>query len=306
MANKPKISILVPFFGSFDPRRLEVAMRSVQTQSEKGLEFLICTGKDVVACDICSPSFKVQDALKGLNTGANVVQDVPHGLIYNQGIRKAQGEHLYLSDSDIVFPEGFFEELIQAAGILNTPLQRPMMRRLLLQDFDKFYADVSEKGIRDALKSLDASQEFLVKPDKSIRDIKIFRKFENGRMKTFIATREDYNEYVSDPENKGSEPKFFNQERHCGATFARRSEIERIGGCCERFVSWGCWDADLQWKLKETYGISYMPGEVIHLDHPKGYFDKDKWQKDRTVQETRRDYGIIQCIQEDKGDCSSK
>ena len=307
MANRPKISVLVPFFGNFDSRRLEVVIKSVQNQSEKGIEFLTCTGKEVIACDIGSTSFKVREALEQITCGdAVTIQDAPRGLIYNQGIRRAHGEYLYLSDSDIVFPRGYFEELTQAAGTLNSPLQRPIMRRLLLQDFEQFHANFSDKGIQNTLESLDFSQEFVVKPDSNLRRIRVFKKFENGRMKTFIASEEDFLEYSSNPDNKGSEPKFFNQEKHCGAVFAKKSELEEVGGCCEGFISWGCWDADLQWKLKKTYSISYMPGEVIHLDHPKGYFNKDKWKTDRSFQETRRTKGVFQCIQEDRRVYTSK
>lgn len=285
-----------------------MVLESVKNQSEKRIELLICTGKDVIVCDnIDSPLFRVQDILKKVKSEEVItVQDIPHGLVYNQGIKRAHGEYLYLSDSDIVFPKYYLEELLLTTETLDTPLQRPMMRRLLLQDFEKFYESYSDKGIQNVLKSLDFSQEFIVKTDENIRDIRVFKKLENGRMKTFIASGEDFNEYSSKPENKGSEPKFFNQERHCGAIFARKSNLENVRGCCERFISWGCWDADLQWKLKETYGMSYMPGEVIHLDHPKGYFNKDKWQVDRNFQKTRRARGVSQCIQDDKGVYTSK
>jgi len=295
--NTPQISILIPFFGNFDNRRLETAIKSVQDQSEKRIELLICNGIRAVPFESYS---NVQDELKSITNEAIKIKDVPRGIIYNIGIRRARGEYVYVSDADIIFPERFFEELIQTSKALNTPLQRPMMRRLLLQDFEKFYESCLDKGLQDTIKSLDFSQEFIVKPDKDTRELNVIRKWENGRIKTFISTVSDFNEYKSNPENKGQEPIFFNQERHCGSTFARKSELENLGGCCEEFISWGCWDADLQWKLKETYGISYMPGEVIHLDHAKGYFNKEKWQKDRIFQEKRRAKEASKCVQEDK------
>ncbi len=302
MKDKPELSVLVPFFGNFDRRRLELAMASVRAQSEKGIEFLICTGRKAINCDINSLSFDTEGVLSIFGSGnSNLPQDMPRGAIYNQGIKVARGEYLYISDSDIVFPNRFFEELIETAKTLNTPLQRPMMRRLLLPDFEQFYTMASSRGIEESLNALDFSQEFVVKLDKNPRDLRVFRKWENGRMKTFVITDEDFIEYSSNPENKGAEPKFFNQERHCGSTFARKKEFEYIGGCCEKFISWGCWDADLQWKLKEIYGISYMSGEVIHLDHNKGYFNKDRWKVDRKFQERRRARGANQCITDDKG-----
>jgi len=299
MINNPKISVLVPFFGAFDPRRLELAISStLQAEKDEKIEFLICTGKEAIplgnAVDITEIVRKAQE-IRG-----DPSKVISKGSIYNQGIKKVQGDYVYLSDSDIIFPEHFFSGLIQASESANSPLYRPMMRRLLLQDFETFYLSYLQNGIRDSLKSLDFSQEFIVKPDKNPRDIRVFKKFENGRMKTFIVPGEDYEEYISNPSNRGSEPKFFNQDRHCGATFAKRKQLEDIGGCCEEFKSWGCWDADLQWKLKDTYGLSYIPGEVIHLDHPKGYFDRERWKLNRLLQETRRAKGAIKCIQEDR------
>ena len=285
-----------------------MVLKSVQVQSKGGIEFLICTGRDVIPCEnISSPQFKVKDMLEKIrSSGAVTLQDIPRGLIYNQGIRRAQGEYIYLSDSDIVFPKGYFEKLIHTSEALDTPLKRPMMRRLLLQDFERFYDLYSSEGFEKAMDKLDYSQEFVVKTDTFPRDIRVFRKWENGRLKTFIISEKDFEEYTSNLKNKGSEPKFFNQERHCGATFARKSDIENLGGCCEGFISWGCWDADLQWKLEETYGISYMPREVIHLDHPKGYFNRDTWQTDRNFQEIRRTKGALKCIQDDREVYSSK
>jgi len=40
--------------------------------------------------------------------------------------------------------------------------------------------------------------------------------------------------------------------------------------------------------------------EVIHLDHSKGYFDKEKWAQDRSLQNKRRMSGARKCIERDK------
>jgi len=297
-----KISVIVPFFGKLDPRRFELVLESVKNQSEKNIEFLICGGKNTTVCNnIGSHFFNVQDILAKIKSEKiTPLQSIPHGLLYNQGIRIANGEYIYLSDSDVIFSEEYLKNLVFASEELGIPLQRPMMRRLLLQDFETFYDTYSSEGIKDALDSLDFSQEFIVKTDNNTRVLRVFKKMENGRMKTFVASDEDFREYSSSPKNKGSEPKFFNQERHCGAVFAKKMHLEDVGGCCEGFIGWGCWDADLQWKLRETYGMSYIPGEVIHLDHSKEYFNSDEWRIDREFQKERRAKGVIQCIKEDK------
>ena len=105
-------------------------------------------------------------------------------------------------------------------------------------------------------------------------------------LKSFpIASETDFQEYLATEENKGCEPKFFNQERHCGATFAPTDAFIKVGGYCESFTSWGCRDADVQWKLESIIGMDLIPYissfEVIHLDHPKGYFDKEDWNENR-------------------------
>ena len=302
MLTKPEISILVPFFGNFDYRRLEMVIKSVQLQSKKGVEFLICNGREAFEIEeINSSQLDIKNILYSISKKIDSKQDFPRGLVYNIGIEKSKGKYLYLSDADILFANDFFEKLIEFSNKMQVPMKRPMMRRLLLQDFEKFYSIYSEDGIQRALNKLDFSQEFIVKPDKNLRELKVIKKWENGRMKTFIATENDFKEYNSNKKNKGSEPKFFNQERHCGAVFAKKDELEAVGGCCEKYISWGCWDSDVQRKLEGKYGILYIPGEVVHLDHPKGYFDRDKWKKDLLFQDTRRRKDVADCIEEDGG-----
>lgn len=297
----PKISIIVPFFGKFDRRSLEIVIRSVALQGCEDIEFLVSTGSNVLNYNLDSSSSEIEIFLNKLELAkkSTPLAGVPRGQIYNQGISVAKGDYLYLSDSDIVFPANFFKQALEEADRTKTPLYRPKMRRLLLRDFERFYSLILKEGIKEALRKLDFSEEFLVRMDKFAQGLKVFRKFENGRMKIFTITPEEYEKYVSNPDNRGSEPKFFNQDRHCGSTLATKDQFQAIGGCCQGFVSWGCWDADLQWKLRERYGLSYMPGEVIHLDHTKDYFDRDKWKTDRAFQEFRRRRGVAQCILED-------
>jgi predicted glycosyltransferase involved in capsule biosynthesis len=77
-----------------------------------------------------------------------------------------------------------------------------------------------------------------------------------------------------------------------------------VGGFCERFMAWGCHDADLQWKLKRRYNLIEFPNfpeyEVLHLDHERVYFDKERWQANRKIQEERRKEGPEKAILADK------
>jgi len=291
------VSVIIPFYGISYSKRLELAVKSVLFQRRVNIE-LIIAGLDTAT--------KINNYLilpKCLDKKTSKI--VRMGAIINNGIRLANGEFVYISDADILFQNpNYLEKLIQEYLYHCSPLKRPPMRRLFLQDFEWFYSQVSLGGLENTIALLDTSQKYIVKPKNTKRAIRIFPKFENGRQKIFIASENNFQEYISSKENKGLEPRYFSQDRHCGAVFARTNDIIDVGGYHEGFISWGVWDADLQWKLENQIGMKLIPYKdefiVIHLDHEKRHFSKSKWEHDKELQKKRRTRGVKECIVKDR------
>ncbi len=275
------ISVIIPFYGNADIKRLEIVKYSIDLQRNIRVE-LIVSNSDGIKPPITAPK------------------------VINKGIKNSNGTFLYISDSDISFPsQNYFSSLLNLiTKSKNLVFKRPPMRRLLIEDFLKFHNLVQYEGYMKALNYLNFSEDYIVKFDDHPKNIKVFKKSENGRIKTFIASEQDFTSYLSESSNIGKEPKFFNQERHCGGTFLRKEHAIEVGNYCEEFISWGCWDADFQWKLAETFDLKQIPYksdyEVIHLDHPKWYFDKLKWELDKNLQFDRRKLGAENCILNDR------
>ena len=281
MSQDMLISVITPFYGNADIKRLEIVKQSIDLQRDISIE-LIVSNSDGITSPITLPK------------------------VINKGIKNSNGPFLYVSDSDVFFPSQYY-----FSSLLNLikkgkelVFKRPPMRRLLIEDFFTSYNLVQDEGYKKTVNNLNFSEDYIVKLDDRPKNIKVFKKSENGRIKTFIASEEDFISYLSESSNVGKEPKYFNQERHCGGTFLRKEHALEVGNYCEDFISWGCWDADFQWKLAETFDLEQIPYksdyEVIHMDHPKGYFDKPKWDLDKNLQNDRRKLGAKKCILNDR------
>ena len=292
---KNSLSVVIPFYGDAHLERFKIVAESILSQRDISLE-LIISGLNATN--------RVED-FADLDISNHKTPEVVHmGTIINRGLQLASGEFTYVTDADIMFPgEDYLSNLEKEFHSQKKFIKRSPMRRLLVEDFNWLYSLVKQAGLKKALASLDFSQEYIVKPTNTERPIRIFKKTERGRDKTFIISERDYQQYISDEKNKGSEPIYFNQERHCGAVFAPTNAFYEVGGYHERFISWGVWDADIQWKLEQLGGMVLIPSEkrfeVIHLDHLKGYFDKLLWESDRSLQEIRRKLGAERCIRQD-------
>ncbi len=293
------VSVIVPFYGTSYSKRLELVAESILSQRGINIDFI------VVGLNATTRVNDVSDLPK--NSRENIPDIVRTGAVINKGLRLADGEFTYITDADVLLQNRhYLERLVGEYSSCGNSLKRPPMRRLLLQDFKWFCQNVSKNGLEDAMNNLDFSQDYIVKPRETIRPMKIFPKFENGGQKIFIASESDFQDYLSNEENKGSEPRYFNQDRHCGGVFASTEALVKIGGYHEGFISWGVWDADAQWKLESQQGMRLIPYqkefEVIHLDHPKGYFFKSKWEHDKELQIRRRSAETEECIKRDRED----
>lgn len=295
----PIVSVIIPFYGTSHPQRLELTIESILSQRGVNVELIVAG---------LSNATKVNsnDDLKN-HPRKEIPEITKMGEVINRGLRLAGGNFTYISDADILlYNQEYLNNLVQELLFNKNALKRPPMRRLLLQDFEWFRQNVSLNGLENSVSELDFSQDYLVKPKNSNRQMRIFQKFENNRQKIFIASESDFQDYISRRDNEGKEPAFFNQNRHCGAVFALTEELIKIGGYHEGFTSWGVWDADVQWKLENQIGMKLIPYErkfeVIHLDHQRGYFSKTKWEMDKELQQKRRAIGFKECIKKDRED----
>lgn len=291
------VSVIIPFYGTAHSQRLELVTKSLLFQENINIDFIVAG---------LNQAMRVSNIKDLANLPKeNVPNAVKMGRIINNGLRLARGEFTYISDADILLHnKRYLEKLVHEIVSDRVSLKRPPMRRFFLEDFEWFYHNVSLKGLEDSINQLDFSQDYIVKPKGAARPLRVFPKFENGKQKIFIASESDFQDYISNKDNEGKEPAFFNQDRHCGAVFSLTEKLLKVGGYCEDFISWGVWDADVQWKLENQTGMRLIPYrkefEVIHLDHPKRYFSKSKWEHDKELQTRRRSISAEECIKKDR------
>ncbi|MEK6857356.1 MAG: glycosyltransferase family 2 protein, partial [Nanoarchaeota archaeon] len=230
------------------------------------------------------------------------LSDFNPGNIRNIGIKNSTGEFIYTNDADIILPDITYlsraKEFLEANQ--GKTIFRPKMRRLPIDNFTVFNNWIEQYGIVEAISKLNFEQTYIVTVDGLPRKVRVFEK-DSSYKKTFTAFEEDFQKFITG-ENKGKEPIFWNENRHCGGNMFRREQFVSVGGYCEDFVNWGCEDSDLQWKFAEKYGIEFFPDEleVIHLDHPKGYFSPEMWVRNEKIITQRKSEGVESAIRLDK------
>ncbi len=299
------VSVVMPIYGVFNTERTLLAIDSIKAQ--KGVEFEI-----VISEQNETPKFQHLAELMGVRYVFEQHIPLPHlsdfdpGRVRNNAVSASKGEFLYTNDADVLFQNSFYlrdlTELLKENPDLA--LYRPPMRRLLLECFEEFKRRASEKGVSEALDSLNRRQEYIAKTDDVERVLKVVTKNKGGHEKTFTTSWEDFQRYLSDPSLKGAEPTIWTQDLHCGGNFIRRAQYDLVGGYSQEFVNWGCEDSDLQWKLSEVFDLMQIPYErrfeVLHLDHPKGYFAKEMWKRNEEISARRKQEGVITAITTDR------
>ncbi len=298
--NNDLISVIIPVFKGFDNSRVLIAIDSLKSQRDVNIEIVVAEQSDEPSlADTRGITYVSVDPTK-----INNRHSIP-GMVRNLAVRSSFGNYVYNSDGDIVFPNNrFFYEILELIKTgKDIALYRPPMRRLPLSEFDYFRANWEKNGIENAVNGLDMTEKFIAKSPGSKSRIKSFRKKESGKIKTFLCTDEDYDEYMDVKNGKGTEPRFFTLDVHAGGTFMERRHFDQVGGFCEKFVAWGCHDADIQWKLRGILNLIEFPKdkeyEVLHLDHPRGYFDEEIWKINRALQQSRRERDVRGVIAED-------
>lgn len=299
MAKTPEVSVVVPVYGEFDLARACISVQSGLFQQSIDYEVIVSEQgefrrfPEIPGVKYVFKYHKPQPDLSDFNTGN----------VRNEAVALATGEFVYTNDADVVFLEPHYlaksVEAIRESP--NRVLYRPFMRRLPLDEFSEFERMVQELGINKTVGSLNLSQERLATLNRKSRKIRVFEKDSIYR-KTFTAFEEDFHTYVNNDKNKGSEPLFWNENRHGGGNLFRMEQFRDVGGYSEEFITWGCEDSDLQWKFRETYDLQFFPEylEVMHLDHPKGYFSPEMWARNEEVCTRRMKEGLEKSIENDR------
>jgi len=298
MTKLHELSIVVPIYGKFDLARAYLSVQSILAQQDINYEVIVSEQGD-------APSFPKMKGVKHVfkyHKPQFDLSDFNPGNVRNEAIALATGEFVYTTDADIVFLDRhyFAKSLDVLLGSKGVILQRPHMRRFPLNEFNELERRAKLVGIDKALNSLDLSQDYIATVDGVPRKVRIFEK-DSIYSKTFTAFEEDFQKYVGDESNKGKEPMFWNENRHCGGNLFRMKQFRKVGGYSEEFINWGCEDSDLQWKFSEAFDLQFFPEEleVLHLDHPKGYFSPEMWAQNEKISERRKKEGLEKAIKID-------
>jgi len=299
MTKTPELSVIVPIYGEFDLARALISVRSILFQKDLDYEVIVSEqGESRKFPEISGVRYifkyhKPRPDLSNFNPGN----------VRNEAVALAKGKFVYTNDADVVFLESnYLAKSVEAIrGNLNRVLYRPFMRRLPLDEFIEFERLVYDSGIDKAIASLDLSQRYIATLNGKSRKVRVFEK-ERVYPKTFTAFEEDFQVYVSDNKNKGNEPIFWNENRHCGGNLSRRRQFRDVGGYSEEFINWGCEDSDLQWKFREAYDLQFFPKdlEVMHLDHTKKYFSPKMWARNEEISARRIKEGLAKAIETDR------
>jgi len=300
------VSVVIPIYGDFDINRILLCISSIKIQKDVDLEIVVSEQgvarrlPEIEGIKYVFTYHKPQEKLSDFNPGK----------VRNIAILNSTKDYIYTIDADVVLSDQYFLKKLSDSlkDSPNKVLYRPFMRRLPLDNFEEFRKWCDSLGIGKALKNLIINQDFLVKTSPEYKEMKIFEKIskEAGYKKTFTSLIRDYEKYIE--ERIGSEkefnfwPVYWNENRHCGSNFFRRSQFMNVGGYCEKFINWGCEDSDLQWKFRETYNLEFFPPEleVIHLDHPKGYLSPQMWDLNEKKSAERKKDGVKLTIDYDK------
>jgi glycosyltransferase involved in cell wall biosynthesis len=196
----------------------------------------------------------------------------------NIGAENANGEYFYFTDADIFFHDPDYFTNLPIDGGIN-----PLMRRMSSDDVEIFSQYLKDHSYLEALKIIDTSAPYTSRVKNT--EVVVHRKLENAVEETFLATRDDLDTYLALGKPKGMEPMFWTMDRHYGALYINREDFFKVEGYYEEFQGWGCEDDDIKRRLPNYKTIR---GEVTHLDHSRGHFEKSDWKKNKKLLEARK------------------
>lgn len=296
----PKVSVIIPLYGTFDFERVQMSIESLKAQKRVDLEISVVEQSD-------SPKLSGLKGITYMHTQPLLSSDgffIP-GLVRNLAAKSSRGEFIYNNDGDIIFIDSYYlYNLLQLMGGSDrTCLYHPSMRRLPLENFKGFKNRFKNGGIQKALEDLDLSQPYGATYTDNFVRVRHFKKEVDGKLEISVATQKDHKAYLKE-DNQGKEPFFYTLHIHAGGTLMRKDQFETIGGYCEDFVGWGCHDVDLQYKLRMLFDLKNISQisrlEVLHLDHKREYFSNHTWAQNRTLLIERQSLPLENIVRLDK------
>jgi len=229
------VSVVIPIYGSFDERRAVASVSSILNQKDVDLEVVI-SEQGIVPKFPSIDDSRVKHIFNKHIPQENL-SDFNPGRVRNLAIEQSTKEFLYTNDADVVFLNEYF--LSKSLGLLEQDeflsIKRPPMRRLPLDNFEKFWDIHTKDGIKGALSKLDFSQDYFATLDGILRNVKsVTKPSDENYNKTFVAYMEDFQRYLSDDSLKGQEPKIWTENKHCGGNLLRRKHFEEVGSIVNR------------------------------------------------------------------------
>lgn len=301
---KADVSVVITCYGDFDRERAQLAIQSAATQVGASVEIVVVESTSSPRLDNANTELHMSYIFVPTSSGHGAYSP---GRLRNVGIIHAAGEFVYLTDADIIFQdESYLARILTEVHHQNADALRwPPMRRLPEEFVDTFAASVRHCGLAGALQSLERQTAYLALPPGEPYDLTIMKRAlmtEVGQ--TFTTRPEDHVRYQTDEKLRGLEPLIWHQTVHIGGILARRAHVLDVGAYCESFERWGNEDIDLQWKLGQVYELKrtrlIAEHEVLHLDHPKPYFDRAQWLQNEALYDQRKSEGTDLAIRADR------
>ncbi len=296
---KPTISVIIPIYGDFDPKRLQVVVEASKRQKRINLEVVVSEQNLEPQFEAVARKLEIIYAHTLPELREDKTPLFNTGLVRNEGVRVSSGDLLYLTDADIVFiDEEYLLHLTKLSNGQNSTLTKPPMIRLLEASFEEFYWSVQHRGITSALSQLDLTGYIT---SIGLTDYKLRTIQRKG--KALTTSEALFEKFKADPSLRPLAPTLFYDTTHIGGIFVPRQRFDSVAGYCEKFYTWGYEDSDLQWKLEQIAPTEEIPFEVkfkvLHLDHPKPYFCPEQNDINRAIAEARMHRSISEAIRED-------
>lgn len=288
------VSVIIPYkHDGFYETRLGATLKSIENQEGcddlEIIVFEVGQGKSLELSDYDVKHFLLEHS-----------SHFNPALPRNSGAKMAEGETLYFNDADIFLQNPTYLASLEKRLEENKGcfLTSPKLLRLCRREFDNFYSRLMTKGFKNFLDELKNPQPYLITLDNE-SELVVFEKEEGGEQEVHLADKQDFNEYINSG-LEGEEPRFWTLNVHRGGLMVRKDNFERVGGYCTGYKGWGCEDEDLIWKLNHFLKQLKIEESVLHLDHPRDYFDKRKWLRNKEFLESRKLRGFMKVVRGDR------
>lgn len=292
---KGKISVVLPIFGEFDLKKIYAVIESLLLQKRVELEIIVSEQGQFSRFN-SKFGDKVKHIFQKLDS-----EDSPFNIskMRNEGIKSSTGEYIYNTDADVFPLNPYF--FLECKKILEKNqsliLRLPKKKRLPLDDINSFFEMLNDKGMQKTIDSLNLNNPFLATINNKIREVEyIKKKDEFGDIRNYTS--------IKDLEKESFFEDIFETDVHWAGMFFRKNNFFNVGGFCEQFENWGMDDVDLYWKFSFFYKLVSFPKKklfnVIHLDHKRGYFSKEKYIRNREISKKRQKEGIIKSLYSDR------